>query len=85
PLTDFPRALGVSTTHLTRTCRQIVGRSATQIMQERLMIEARRDLVYTALSISQIAFQLGFSDPAYFSRFFATHAGTSPKTYRMSG
>jgi AraC family transcriptional activator of pobA len=50
-----------------------------------VMIEARRDLVYTALPISQIAFQLGFSDPAYFSRFFATHAGTSPKTYRMSG
>lgn len=85
PLTDYAKALGVSTTHLTRTCRQVVGRSATQIMQERVMIEARRDLVYTALPISQIAFQLGFSDPAYFSRFFTAHAGTSPKTYRMSG
>ncbi len=85
PLTHYARILGVSTTHLTRTCRQIVGRSATQIMQDRVMIEARRDLVYTALPISQIAFQLGFSDPAYFSRFFANHAGKSPKTYRISG
>ena len=46
------------------------------------MIEARRDLVYTAMTISQISFRLGFADPAYFSRFFAKRAGVSPSDYR---
>jgi AraC family transcriptional regulator, transcriptional activator of pobA len=85
PLTFYARTLGVSVTHLTRTCRSVVGRSAAQIIQDRLMIEARRDLVYTAFPISQIAFRLGFSDPAYFSRFFAERAGVAPSTYRTSG
>ena len=56
----------------------LLGRSAARVIQDRLMIEARRDLVYTAMSISQISFRLGFSDPAYFSRFFAKRAGVSP-------
>lgn len=48
------------------------------------MIEARRDLVYTSLTIAQISFRLGFSDPAYFSRFFAKRAGLSPSDYRAN-
>ena len=44
--------------------------------------EARRDLVYTSMSISRISFRLGFADPAYFSRFFARRAGVSPSDYR---
>ncbi len=84
PLTDYAARLGVSVPHLTRTCRQVVGRSAVRIVQDRLMIEARRDLVYSAFSISQIAFRLGFSDPAYFSRFFSKMAGVPPSAYRDS-
>ncbi|MBL8832856.1 MAG: helix-turn-helix domain-containing protein [Rhodospirillales bacterium] len=81
-LSDYAQGLGVSVPHLTRVCRQVVDRPAVGIIQDRLMIEARRDLVYTAMPISQIAFRLGFSDPAYFSRFFAIHAGVSPSAYR---
>ncbi|MBL8807531.1 MAG: helix-turn-helix domain-containing protein [Rhodospirillales bacterium] len=84
-LTGYARALGVSVPHLTRTCRQVIGRSAAQVVQDRLMIEARRDLVYSAMPISQIAFRLGFSDPAYFSRFFTARAGVSPSAYRANG
>jgi AraC family transcriptional activator of pobA len=76
------RELGASVPHLSRSCRELLGRSAARVIQDRLMIEARRDLVYTAMSISQISFRLGFSDPAYFSRFFAKRAGVSPSEYR---
>jgi len=76
------RELGASVPHLSRSCRELLGRSAARVIQDRLMIEARRDLVYTAMSISQISFRLGFSDPAYFSRFFAKRAGVSPSDYR---
>lgn len=82
PLSEHARALGVSVPHLSRSCRELLGRSAAHVIQDRLMIEARRDLVYTAMSISQISFRLGFSDPAYFSRFFAKRAGVSPSDYR---
>lgn len=81
-LEDHARALGASVPHLSRSCRELLGRSAARVIQDRLMIEARRDLVYTAMSISQISFRLGFSDPAYFSRFFAKRAGVSPSDYR---
>ncbi len=82
PLDEHARELGVSVPHLSRSCRELLGRSAARVIQDRLMIEARRDLVYTAMSISQISFRLGFSDPAYFSRFFAKRAGVSPSDYR---
>ncbi|WP_293811042.1 helix-turn-helix domain-containing protein [uncultured Bosea sp.] len=81
-LDDHARELGVSVPHLSRSCRELLGRSAARVIQDRLMIEARRDLVYTAMSISQISFRLGFSDPAYFSRFFTKRAGVSPSDYR---
>lgn len=82
PLTNYARELGVSVPHLSRSCREVLGQSAARVIQDRLMIEARRDLVYTAMPVSQISFRLGFSDPAYFSRFFTKRAGISPKAYR---
>ena len=83
-LDDHARELGVSVPHLSRSCRELLGRSAARVIQDRLMIEARRDLVYTAMSISQISFRLGFADPAYFSRFFAKRAGVPPSDYRAN-
>lgn len=82
PLTDYAHELGVSVPHLSRSCRELLGHSAARVVQDRLMIEARRDLVYTSTPISQISFRLGFSDPAYFSRFFTKRAGVPPSSYR---
>jgi AraC family transcriptional activator of pobA len=45
-------------------------------------LEARRRLVYAASSVSGIAGELGFKDPAYFSRFFRRHSGVSPVDFR---
>jgi AraC family transcriptional activator of pobA len=82
PLAAYARDLGVSVPHLSRSCREVLGHSAARVVQDRLMIEARRDLVYTAMSVSQISFRLGFSDPGYFSRFFSKRAGVAPSEYR---
>lgn len=83
-LTAYADELGVSAPHLSRCCRETLGHSAAGVIHDRLMLEARRDLVYTSMPISQISFRLGFSDPAYFSRFFAARAGMSPASYRAS-
>ncbi len=82
PLGDYADALGVSVPHLTRVCRELLGLPARAVVHDRLVLEARRNLVYTSMTVSQVAFRLGFSDPAYFSRFFTERVGMSPSGYR---
>lgn len=79
---DYADALAVSPTHLSRITRQATGRPASKLIEERLMREARRNLVYTNLPVSTIAYALGFDDPAYFSRVFARATGLSPRNFR---
>ena len=76
--------VGVSVGQLSRLCREVLGKSSLQVMNDRLIQEAQRELVYTSLPIKQLAAELGFEDDAYFSRFFRKHTGASPKTYRAS-
>jgi len=52
-------------------------------LHQRLLLEAKRELVYTSMTISQISDQLGFSEPAYFSRFFKRMTGRSLKEFRQ--
>lgn len=82
PIDAYAAAIGVTSTHLNRISREITGKSALQVVHERLMIEAKRDLVYSTMTVSEIADVLGFADPAYFTRFFSRHAGQPPAGYR---
>lgn len=74
--------VGISVAHLNSTCRELAEQSALQIIHQRLLLEAKRNLIYTSMSISQLADSLGFVDPAYFSRFFRRMSGMSPKAFR---
>lgn len=75
-------ALGTSETRLRIACLRVAARSPAAMLDERAMLEARRALLYSNLSVAQIGYALGFADPAYFSRFFTRHAGQSPRHYR---
>lgn len=75
-------ALGVSETALRLACTRIGGLSPGAMLDARAMLEARRLLLYTAMAVNQIAWAIGFDDPAYFSRFFTRHAGQAPRTFR---
>lgn len=79
---DYARALFVSPTHLSRVLRDTTGRSTSQIIKARVMREARRNLFFTNLGIAEIAYLLGYNDPAYFSRDFARAFGMSPRAFR---
>jgi AraC family transcriptional activator of pobA len=74
--------LGITTTQLNRVCREFLGKSALGAINARLLLEAERDLVYTFIGIKEIALSLGFSDAAYFSRFFAKHKRCTPTQFR---
>jgi AraC family transcriptional activator of pobA len=81
-VSDYAKALSISPTHLSRLARNTSGHSALRMIEARLMREARRNLAYTNLSISTIAYSLGYADPAYFTRAFKRDTGHSPKAFR---
>lgn len=82
PVTRYAERLGLSTERLNRMVRAETGRSAQALLHERLLREACRRLVHVAAPVSSIGFELGFEDPAYFSRFFKRHVGVGPRKYR---
>ncbi len=78
----YARELEISAAHLNGLCRRLAGQSALQVVHQRLLLEAKRDLVYTAMTVNQISDYLGFSEPAYFSRYFRRLTGHSPNAFR---
>ena len=79
---DYATALNVSTSTLNRMCHERFGSSAKGIIVERVISEAKRRLVYTQQPLDQIAYYLGYKDPAYFSRVFKKLEKLSPGEYR---
>ncbi|GAB3227323.1 helix-turn-helix transcriptional regulator [Hymenobacter seoulensis] len=74
--------LHVSPNHLNALCRRHLGKTASALIQERVLIEARRLLRHTPATIAQVADTLGFDDASYFSRYFRKHAGQTPEAFR---
>ena len=81
-VSDYARALSVTPTHLNRITRAASGDTASHLILNRMVREARRNLAYTNLPVSTIAYALGFEDPAYFSRVYAAATGLSPRAFR---
>ncbi|WP_134554862.1 helix-turn-helix domain-containing protein, partial [Pseudomonas aeruginosa] len=79
---EYARRLGISPAHLNGVARRLSGQTALGIVHQRLLLEAKRDLVYTAMTVNEIADRLGFSEPAYFTRFFKRLSGVSPSVFR---
>lgn len=75
--------LRVAPVRLNRLCLKIAGKTAFEMTQERLMLEACRKLAYVPANVAEIAYELGFQDPAYFSRLFKKLIGVTPKEYRQ--
>ena len=81
-LGEYARRLSVTEARLNDICRRMADQPPKEIVHERILQEARRLLRYTAVPIGEICFQLGFADPAYFSRFFTRRTGRSPSHFR---
>ena len=81
-VTEYAGILAVTPTHLSRIMRQMTGKPASVTIDERIVREAKRNLAYSNLNIGEIAYLLGFSDPAYFSRVFLRVTGSTPRSFR---
>ncbi len=82
PVPRYAQALNLTENRLNRLCQALTGKSAFDLVQDRLLLEARRKLFYIAAPVSQLAYELGFADPAYFCRFFKKRTGVAPATFR---
>lgn len=83
-VSGYANLLGTSARNLSQTVKGFLGEPASRVIQERLVIEAKRYLRYTGLSIKEISFELGFSDPSYFSRMFRKIEGVAPGAFRSA-
>ena len=81
-IADYAADMAISPTHLNRVCREVLGSSALEVVERRIALEARRQLLFSTLSIKQIGADLGYDDPAYFTRFFTRMLGQSPGSFR---
>lgn len=83
-LTDYAGHLKVTEARLNDICRRMANRPSKEVVHERLLQEACRLLRYSAVPVTEISYQLGFADPAYFSRFFTKRAGMPPSQFRVA-
>lgn len=84
-LSEYAGHLSITEARLNDICRRMADQPSKEVIHERLLQEARRLLRYSAVPVSEISYQLGFADPAYFSRFFTKRAGVPPSQFRLAG
>lgn len=84
PLSQYASRLGLSTARLNRLARAHRGQPALEVIHERLTREACRRLQYVAAPAASLGMELGFDDPAYFSRFFRRRTGMTPGRWRQA-
>lgn len=84
---QYAEMLNISEKHLNRICKQSINKTSSQIIQERVLLEAKRLLMHIQLNVNEISSELGFSDSSYFIRFFKKHENITPlqfqKAYKM--
>jgi AraC family transcriptional regulator, transcriptional activator of pobA len=78
----YAEKLNITLKHLNRICNEILQKTATEVITDRVILEIKRMLIDKQLSINEIAFAVGYEDYSYFSRFFKKQTGLSPTEFR---
>ncbi|MDB1125172.1 AraC family transcriptional regulator [Vibrio algarum] len=81
-VSDYTDDLRVSVKRLNTVCKKVKGMSAKQVIDARLILEAKRLIGYTSTPISEIAYSLGFNEPTNLAKFFKRHTDISPTEFR---
>lgn len=81
-VSEYAEWLSVSPNHLSETVKTLTGRTPTDLINDKMILEIKRLLIHTELSVSEIAYQLNFTDQSYFSRYFKKQTGLSPGEFR---
>ena len=81
---DFAQMLNITPRQLSDITRQLMGRTAKHLIEDRLILEAQRLLTFTNLSVKEIAHKLGYKDPSHFSKIFKKKTETTPQDYKTT-
>lgn len=81
---NYANEINISPKHLSQTIKNVSGKVAKEFIQDRILIESKRLLLHTDLSIKEIAYQIGYDEPLHFSGFFKKKAGISPTKFRQA-
>jgi len=79
---DYAKIICISEKRLGQATRKVLGKSPKEFINDRILLEAKRLLVHTNLSIKEIGQELGFEDPAYFVRYFKKNTDATPVEFR---
>lgn len=81
-VSEYANGLNISTKTLNSIIKKETGRTVSQVIQDRTLLEAKRQLTHTSLLINEIGYELGFKDPYYFIKYFKKHMHCTPKEFR---
>lgn len=81
-ITEYAQKLAISPNHLTQMVRQITGKTSIELLQEKLIVETKRLLIHTNLTVSEISDRMSFDDQSYFTKYFKNKTGITPLQYR---
>ncbi|MDQ0108111.1 AraC-like DNA-binding protein [Chitinophaga terrae (ex Kim and Jung 2007)] len=81
---EYAALLYVTPNYLNAFCRHMLGKSAGEIIRDRVLLEAKRLLTNADMSIASIAWQLNFADNSYFTKFFKKYTGITPEEFRKN-
>lgn len=81
---EYANDLSISTKTLNSIVKKEAGQTASHFITGRVILESKRRLTHTNIQINQIAYDMGFSDPYYFMKFFKKQVGSTPKEFRKS-
>jgi AraC-like DNA-binding protein len=78
----YAELLYITPNHLNALCRELLGKTAGDVIRERVLLEAKRLLTNAGMSVLEIAYELNFKDNSYFTRFFKNYEGFTPEEFR---
>lgn len=78
----YAELLYITPNHLNALCREMLGKTAGDVIRERVLLEAKRLLTNAGMSVLEIAYELNFKDNSYFTRFFKNYEGFTPEEFR---
>jgi AraC family transcriptional activator of pobA len=81
---DYANMMNLSPAYLNNLCKLHVGKTLSYLINERIVLEAKRLFAYTDLSAAQVSNRLRFSEPSYFIRFFRKNTGKTPEQFKES-
>jgi AraC family transcriptional regulator, transcriptional activator of pobA len=81
-VSEVAHQLNLSPQNLNTITRKAVGKSASELISEKVILEAKRHLLHTDKNVGEIAFALNFSDPSHFVKYFKKLTGETPQTFR---